>query len=207
MTQLLTRPETVILAPQDPPPPPNPRDPTRGAWFGDPELKAAVLDRMIAHRVRDDFYQGIYMGWYPDDHDSRRGQEIIPDSKLPRDGWHNFKGCAVGCTLVDVLTNEEIADLHATEGWHGTADGAWSTTSQLSCAGNRRCLREPGRPTSWPATSRWTSSRAIPVGADLFGVVPSALDMTTTTTAGKCEGCVYVYMRPEAQGASSCSTG
>lgn len=51
-----------------------------GAWHGDPELKAAVVERMKQHREADSFAQGFY-------------QLTDPEKAL------GYKGCALGCMV------------------------------------------------------------------------------------------------------------
>lgn len=52
----------------------------RGAWHGDPDLKATVVERMKKHREADAFVQGVY-------------QLVDPDKAL------GYKGCALGCMV------------------------------------------------------------------------------------------------------------
>lgn len=66
----------------------------KGAWHGDPELKAEVLARMIAHREADEIIQGHYRVWDPE-------------------AASGYKGCLVGCTLPG-----EMEDTEKHVAWH-----------------------------------------------------------------------------------------
>lgn len=55
----------------------------RGAWFGDPDIKEAVLAKLKEHRAQDEITQGLYQG-FGFNHETR-------DT--------SFRGCALGCML------------------------------------------------------------------------------------------------------------
>lgn len=78
----------------------------KGAWHGDPELKAEVLARMIPHREQDEIIQGYYR---------------IRDSEKAS----GYKGCLVGCTLPGHLEDTKKCSPwdsnrvdRPREGWH-----------------------------------------------------------------------------------------
>jgi hypothetical protein len=94
-------------------------DPSLGSWFGDEDLKAAVVARMRYHRRLDQIVQGVYQ---------------YADSAK---GIGEYKGCLVGCTLPMIAP-----ELHtAMEDWvldHGRAElgtrsvvAAWHVLGEL----------------------------------------------------------------------------
>lgn len=65
----------------------------RGAWHGDPELKATVVRRMHQHRAADAFWQGFY-------------QELDPEKAL------GYKGCALGCMVEKQQNPDRVDSFH-----------------------------------------------------------------------------------------------
>jgi hypothetical protein len=110
----------------------------KGAWHGDPNLKAATVERMKAHREADAFAQGFY-------------QQHDPSKAL------GYKGCALGCMVREqerphdtdfallVATTYGITGMVA-----GAIDDAFETLDFDHCAEFAVAVVE-----------------AIPVGADL----------------------------------------
>lgn len=68
----------------------------RGAWQGDPAIKAATVERMRLHRERDEFIQGEY-------------QRLAPNAAS------GYKGCALGC-MVPKLEDESGEAVYAAVG-------------------------------------------------------------------------------------------
>ncbi len=94
-------------------------DPSLGAWFGDEDLKDAVVARMRHHRRLDQILQGVY-------------QTVDPGK-----GNGEYKGCLVGCTLPLIAPEVHTA----VEDWvfeHGRAElgtgsgvAAWHVLGEL----------------------------------------------------------------------------
>lgn len=68
-----------------------------GAWFGNPQIKAAVLEKLRVHRAQDEFIQGSYQA---------RTWAGAP-AALP-----TYRGCALGCMVpIRVTTIKEDAEI------------------------------------------------------------------------------------------------
>lgn len=72
----------------------------RGAWFGDPEFKAQIMEKMLDHRAKDRFYQTAY-------------REFVGEGET----LENFRGCAIGCLLTSKLGLQVGYDANW-RGWH-----------------------------------------------------------------------------------------
>jgi hypothetical protein len=92
-------------------------DLTKGAWFGDPDLKARMVQRMKEHRELDSFMQGRYQSYFLTEGDFERRNDL-PLIMLANTSGLVFKGCAVGCLLSDVVTPEEAVRLNNSDSWH-----------------------------------------------------------------------------------------
>ena len=61
----------------------------RGAFFGDPAIKAKYMARLEAHAAADNIIQGT--------------------------GWEDGKGCAIGCTFEDYDHTKYVTELNLPE--------------------------------------------------------------------------------------------
>lgn len=112
----------------------------KGAWHGDPELKAAAIQRMKEHREDDSIVQGIY-------------QMRDPSKAL------GYKGCALGCMVREQAKPHDVTFALLIEETYGIPDNvapaiddAFETLDFKDCAEFAVAVVE-----------------AIPVGADLKG--------------------------------------
>lgn len=122
----------------------------KGAWHGDPALKAEVLARMVKHRQEDEIIKGHYR---------------IHDL----DTASGYKGCLIGCTLPEKMEYSlRYSGRYAewpSEGWHrrveslyGIPEGvAWLLDDTFEGQGTF----------DEAAEFAVASIEAIPVGADL----------------------------------------
>lgn len=116
----------------------------KGAWHGDPVLKAEVLQRMRAHRAADTIIQGLY-------------QEIDPGLAL------GYRGCLIGCTL----PADPIPDDHGPN-WHRRVEREYGIPIGVAMVLDD--LFEL-LPVAGCADFAVDSIEAIPVGADLSNVI------------------------------------
>lgn len=85
------------------------RDPYLGAWFGNADLKAEVMERLHKHREDDEIIQGVYQRnnfW-----DARTTSWLYEKNYKG-----NYKGCAIGCTLP--LQSKDPNELSGIMDWH-----------------------------------------------------------------------------------------
>lgn len=113
----------------------------RGAWHGDPNLKAAAVQRMKEHREADSFAQGYYQL-----HDPKKAL--------------GYKGCALGCMVAEQAEPEDVTFTVLVEETYGipesvaaAIDDAFESLRFKDCAKFAVAVVE-----------------AIPVGADLTEV-------------------------------------
>lgn len=110
----------------------------KGAWHGDPELKAEVVARMLAHRAKDEIIRGVY-------------QE--------KGAGDTYRGCLLGCTLPYLAAGATL--LH----WHAEVEQRYGIPE---CAARILEDVFEGREGFESAAAFAVSSiLAIPVGADL----------------------------------------
>ena len=77
----------------------------RGAWFGNADLKAEVMERMLEHRAKDEIVQGTFQ-------------------VLKSYGQEEYKGCALGCTLpLQAKTQDK---LYKVFNWHTRVQQAYN---------------------------------------------------------------------------------
>jgi hypothetical protein len=81
---------------------PSPDGHLRGAWHGDPDLKALVGAKLKEHQAQDQFAFGEYQRW------GTHGDNFV------------FKGCAIGCTLPKLKAQEwgQFLDEQGDFCWH-----------------------------------------------------------------------------------------
>lgn len=113
------------------------------AWHNNADLKAVVLDRMIAHREDDEIVQGIY-------------QETDP---LLASG---YRGCLIGCTLPKIENRWSLNDT-----WHELVETHYGIPVAVAYL-----LDYAFESLFYPdhAAFAVASIEAIPVGADLAQV-------------------------------------
>ena len=124
----------------------------KGAWHGDPELKAEVMARMLAHRAADTIIQGLY-------------QQVAPELAT------GYKGCLVGCTLpLQPILSPLGPDPYPPDGnWHGEVQRLYGIPYYVAEVLDH----------AFESLTRFDdaagfavdSIEAIPVGADLRGFV------------------------------------
>ena len=121
----------------------------KGAWHGDPELKAEVLARMIAHREADEIIQGHYRIRHPE-------------------AASGYKGCLVGCTLPGEMENTESAAWNTgrpREGWHRRVELLYGIPVDVAYLLDNTFEEQDTFDDA--AEFAVASIEAIPVGADL----------------------------------------
>jgi len=116
------------------------------AWHNNPELKAEVLARMIAHREADEIVQGYYQN--------------------AADTASGYNGCLIGCTLPHLTSQQRFVT-----GWHERVAQDYAIPTGVGFLLD--CIFE-GLPRGAHAAFAVDSIEAIPVGADL-GQVPTLL--------------------------------
>lgn len=125
----------------------------KGAWHGDPELKAEVLARMVKHRQEDEIIQGSYR---------------IHDPETAS----GHKGCLVGCTLPAELedTQERVSwnsnrVARPREGWHRRVESLYGIPEDVAWLLDDTFEEQDTFDDA--AEFAVASIEAIPVGADL----------------------------------------
>lgn len=121
----------------------------RGAWHGDPELKAKIVERMRQHRADDALVQGFY-------------QKHDPAKAL------GYKGCAIGC-LLDKQPHEKGSFWESARpagGWHLQVEEQFGILYDVAALidDTFESLDPPHH-----AAFAVEVLEAIPVGADLRG--------------------------------------
>jgi hypothetical protein len=121
------------------------------AWHGDPELKAAALARMQAHREADDFIQGLY---------------LVADI----DG-HPYKGCFHGCLTAEALAAERNVPIWTFEfedtKWWAEGERLWGIPCEVGGLLDKAFETvDEDRAGDFAVAS----IEAIAVGADLAGI-------------------------------------
>lgn len=114
----------------------------KGAWHGDPELKAQVVARMREHREKDEIIQGVYQEHGDGD---------------------SYRGCLIGCTLPRVagMTYNERQGFD----WHEKVEQEYGIPRGV--ASILDSLFEDQEDFESAAAFAVESIEAIPVGADL----------------------------------------
>lgn len=137
---------------------------TRGAWFGDPELKASTEVAMKEHRAKDELERGSYMLFSNIVMWSNRG--VLPgltDAELR--GNVGFKGCALGCMLYDRLDVEAVRRLLSDNTtWHGETERVFGIPEYIAWAIDN--FFESRTTFEEAAEAAVAMVEAIPVGAD-----------------------------------------
>lgn len=138
------------------------QQPPLRAWFGDPDLKASVVEKLKQHRRLDEIVQGNYQS--------------------PREDQHGggFTGCAIGCTLPQMYTskitregnrewiNPEDELMWKASGFHGLIQKYYGIDWRV--AGVIDHLFESQPSFQEAADFAVAVIEAIPVGADLSQV-------------------------------------
>lgn len=122
------------------------------AWHGDPDLKAAAVARMRAHREADTFIQGSY---FRHDPEAARG----------------YRGCFHGCLTTEALAAEQgvnITQLRGPVDWIADAQQLFGIPYLLGVLLDDVFESQPTFAEAGDFAVRATE--AIPVGADLSGV-------------------------------------
>jgi len=121
----------------------------KGAWHGDPALKAEVVARMLEHRAKDEIVQGFYQRNGADD---------------------SYRGCLLGCTLPSMEGKNWSEDWHQeVQDRYGIPVGASKILEDTF---------EAQEDFGSAAAFAVESIEAIPVGADLSGVAQMWVDVT-----------------------------
>lgn len=122
----------------------------KGAWHGDPALKAEVLARMVKHRQEDEIIQGSYR---------------INDPETAS----GHKGCLVGCTLPAELEDMEDRTWghggRPREGWHRRVESLYGIPADVAWLLDDTFEEQDTFDEA--AEFAVASIEAIPVGADL----------------------------------------
>ncbi len=138
------------------------------AWHGNPDLKADAVARMKKHREADDFLRGEY---------------VLASHAVPGE----LRGCFHGCLTAEKFAEEagisvlEIdRDLHTSLWWHKEGERLWGIPRELGARldGLFEAHDDDATAGEWAVAV----TEAIPVGADLSGVVDAFL--TTEGFAG-----------------------
>ena len=131
----------------------------KGAWHGDPALKARVMIKLRRHREQDELVRGVYQEKY--------GPEVA-------DG---YKGCLVGCTL-PWIDDIEHGDLFRFS-YHGRLETEYGIPVELA-----RLLDDlfEATPTDACADFAVDSIEAIQPGADLDGIAEEYADWLAAHT-------------------------
>jgi hypothetical protein len=136
------------------------------AWHGSAELKADAVARMRAHREADTFIQGSYL-----EHDPRAARK--------------YRGCFHGCLTTEVLAAERGVPVEEIRGyetrWCRAAKRLFGIPYSLADAFENVFERQESFKSAGEFAVEVTE--AIPVGADLSGVLEAA-----TTSRCSC-GC------------------
>jgi hypothetical protein len=129
-----------------------------GAWFGDADLKAEVMQRLYLHREQDDFIQGTY-------------QQVDTWTRNREGNWErvehpDYKGCAIGCTLP--LQAADSLSLRVIEDWHARVESLYNIPAMVTLRIDN--LFESQDDFEQAGRLAVTSMESIAVGADLRGL-------------------------------------
>jgi hypothetical protein len=122
-----------------------------GAWHGDPELKARVVEKLKVHRAADALIQGVY-------------QRIDPNVAA------GYRGCAIGCTLDLQKSRDGFAEPRPDnddDSWHLEVERQYGIPRNVAGLIDD-IFEELDQPEH--ADFAVDVIEAIPVGADLDGI-------------------------------------